>query len=104
MEDATEETVKKLNSEIAELKHKLEMAEEWEKEYRQCWLEKEGALSRCDELLEELQECKSKIDGHNKECVRLCEVDHYNNCDQVYYGPHNGKRQCPDCPRDWIIE
>jgi hypothetical protein len=41
------------------------------------------------------------IDEHNKGCVSACEYmrgsDH---CD--FYAIR--QRQCPDCPRDWMIE
>lgn len=55
--------------------------------------------------IDELIKSKTKIDDHNNECVRVCELNRNGShmaCDPRY-GPDK-RRTCPDCPRDWMIE
>jgi hypothetical protein len=60
--------------------------------------EVDARVARLEAVIRRLQ---NLIDEHNKGCVSACEYmrgsDH---CD--FYAIR--QRQCPDCPRDWMIE
>lgn len=55
-----------------------------------------------NEYLKEIERLKKLIEDHNQECLNICLNN--TNCDPSYYGPQRGKRECPECPRAYIID
>lgn len=54
------------------------------------------AATRLRDLNKENERLSKLIADHNSECISLCDPDR---CGYAKY-----KRQCPDCPKDWVID
>jgi len=83
------------NEYLKEIERLKEECRNWESNYI---VERDNGIV----LQAELDKYKKAIDEHNQEVLSFCINNTY--CDPVYYGPHRGKRECPDCPRMWQID